>query len=306
MSAKRFGQGTSSPRPSAVVASDYEPPTGMPLYHGGVPGLHAEAALRTAKELRLAYTYDQRGTVYDPAFVYLTTDLQMARLFASQYLSGSTSLAGDVYEVEPIGSCSLDPDFSSSDFVGVFLRCKRARVLNVVERSVSMTSSEMARAEGPYLRWEGDKPVYDSAGFIIPSQQMLSHGVARSYTELLRPWLRLKEIDGAGQLLRAKAAEPADQPRLLLEDVPLLDSEHAIGRSTKSFLRRRTMFTCATCQETFKNQVVAAHHQLGDSVLQLVRQFNPRVDSSVPSLARAAAVRNPGRWTWTDFSGDPE
>ena len=303
MSAKRRGQRKSSRgATTADAASAYTLPAGIALYHGGVPGLEAEAQLRPAKELKLAYTYTQGGTVYDPALVYLTTDLQMARLYASQYLDGSKSFAGDVYAVEPVGSCDLDPDYSrEGNSRGVFLRCKRARVLGVVERAVEMESSEQARAEAPYLRWEVDRPVYDESGLIFPSQQMLANGVTRSYTEMLRPWLRLHEIGGAGQLLRARHAEAADQSRLLLEDVPLLDNRHAIKHTAKGFLRRRAMFICATCQMTFKDQLEAAHHQLDKPVLQLVRQFNPRVNSDVSSLSRAAAVRKPERWTWTDL-----
>jgi hypothetical protein len=160
--------------------------------------------------------------------LYVTTDEEAARGYASRYLTGSGQpVPGDLYEVAPVGRVALDPDHRL--FPEAFARCPKARITRVVARAVVLSDVEQAQRLRPYTVWGAvDRPVWDDDGLILPSEQMLDNGVTRQWTTLLRPWLGQGDVDPFGGLLIA--ARSPDFWATVLEVVPSLDRGHRVVR----------------------------------------------------------------------------
>ena len=173
--------------------------TGM--FHGGAAGLAVGDVLLPAAELRSVYAYLDPMATYDPELVYFTTDVDVARSYAGRYVNPAGAVQpGDLYRVRPLGPVRIDPDYSRhGEFRGVFLACETAEIVEVVDRGLLYTAEEQIRLERPYLVWgRPDRPIYDDDGWIIPSEQMLSNGVTREWTTMLKPWLRTTDVDAKG------------------------------------------------------------------------------------------------------------
>ncbi|TQM01704.1 hypothetical protein [Pseudonocardia kunmingensis] len=285
------GARTRRQRPSTAAAI----PTSSGLFfHGGVPGKDVGDLLLPATGLGLQYHYLVAGAVYDPGWVYVTTDAGAAHAYASRYLMGNGQpLRGDVYQVHPVGGVQLDPDYRL--FPEAFARCPQARVTQVVARSVVLTNAEQAQRERRYQVWgHRDRPVWDEDGLIIPSDQMLANGVTREWTTLLRPWLGLGDVDARGRLLIA--GRSADRWATILEVVPSLDRDHQIR------CRRwpgRPAYRCVLCSDSTDDPQLAALHQLGDTAVRLIaRVHNLPLRRLVQELAAAGRDRDRSRWAW--------
>lgn len=90
----------------------------------------AQTGARTTAEVGPAEVRERMLRVHRRDRVYLTTDPEAARVFASLAEPGG----GHVYEVRPIGDIEPDPDYIGDGGEGVC--CSSARVVRVVERRV--------------------------------------------------------------------------------------------------------------------------------------------------------------------------
>jgi len=103
----------------------------MKYFHGGVRNLKIGGEVLppsiTAKQTLGPFIPDDYKAIkhyrYDKVFV--TTDLNAARVYASSYP------LGDVYEVAPKGEVTPDPDAPEIGFM-----CDSAEVISVVQRKV--------------------------------------------------------------------------------------------------------------------------------------------------------------------------
>ena len=115
-----------------------------PYFHGGVPGLRPGALILPPTVTGAGSTADylDAGTevaeaarrVYRPDRVYLTTDVEVARMWAGLHPSGTDRRGGDVYRVEPVGKVEPDPDYRGGD--GASVCCPSARVSGIVATGV--------------------------------------------------------------------------------------------------------------------------------------------------------------------------
>ena len=283
-------QRSSAVVPPATVGSEA-------FFHGGVPGKEVGDLLLSAAQLRLRYQYLVVGAKYDPGWVYVTTDMGVAEAYASRYLTADNQhVPGDLYEVEPVGSVQLDPDYPL--FGGVFTRCRQARIVRVVALGIVLTEAEQGRCERRYKVWgHPDRPIWDDDGLIIPSEQMLTNGVTREWTTLLRPWLGLGDVDAHGRLLIARRS--ADFWATVLEVVPSLDRKHRVARRQR--WPRPARYQCVFCAESTNDPQQAAQHQLGAATVALIAQIH-RLPLPVvmQELVEAASDRDGSRWTWRD------
>lgn len=97
-------------------------------FHGGVPGLKPGQRLMPRAVTQTPYAlgrYDRTG-VAKPHRVYVTTTAESAVIYAVGYPGG-----GWLYEVEPIGRLTPDPDCLEP---GLSWECARAVVVAVVGR----------------------------------------------------------------------------------------------------------------------------------------------------------------------------
>jgi hypothetical protein len=77
--------------------------------------------------LGVEYQYRTADAIYDPNWVYFTTDEGVATAYASRCLDRiGRRVPGDVYEVKPIDHPQPDPDYS--EWPEVYLRSHRARI----------------------------------------------------------------------------------------------------------------------------------------------------------------------------------
>lgn len=263
-----------------------------PYFHGGVPGKGPGDTLWSAQRLGFRFQYHAAGAPYDPSWVYIATDADVATGYASRYVDPYSSEEGhgDVYEVEPVDVPQSDPDYHV--FPEVFLRCRSARITRVVATGVSLTRTEQNYLERHYDVW-GDRnyPVFDEDGHILPSEEMRANGVTREWTLMLRPWLGTQEVDANGRL--AIAANSATPWMTTLNSVPALDRDCQIRQHPAG-----THFQCTVCQREPATQHAAALHQLGEHPVQLLTRIHGWEQPPVPPLAEAARLRNPARWSW--------
>lgn len=282
-------------------------PGGGPYFHGGAPGLSVGEVLVPATRLGLSYEYLALGHTYDPDWVYVTTDEGVAAAYASRYVtSDDRTVPGDLYEVQPLDEPRVDPDYNL--FPEVFFQCRRARIVRRVGAAVSLNRQEQAERERRYVVWGRlDAPVWDDEGLIIPSQQMLTNGVTREWTTMLRPWLNPADIDGRGRLSVASRAgrkpRRADEPWItFLETIPALDRDCRIQRVPHVLAPGRFRYCCLECGDQLDDEYSAAVHQLGPQVVaELARIYgwdDQTVEQYVWFLAKAGLGRDPARWEW--------
>ena len=280
------------------------------LFHGGVRGLRPGGRIRSAEVLALPPIGYSSGTKYLPGLVYLTAHEDTARAYAARYFDArlQQSLPGDLYEVRPVGGLWVDPDYRTDGSAdNVFLACREAEVVRVVERRVRRTADEQVRLEQPYLVWAGsDEPVLNEAGRMLPSAEMRQLGVSEEWLGLLRPWLRGTDVDARGHLslfaeANSKMPREARMERLL-EVLPALDrpghevtwARLVVGNDVQAELR------CSRCSRQFGQvQGLAAWHQLGERAMELLMQVHDWDHQAVlvtRDVAMAARRRRPDRW----------
>lgn len=112
------------------------------LYHGGVPGLHPGDVLVPGRDEYLddcpVCQARKRGDMELPSFVFATPVKRYARVYAAGYGHGG----GDVYEVTPIGECTLSDEDAVESWQAPAFRIKR-----IVEARVSLTGKEAGDSE---------------------------------------------------------------------------------------------------------------------------------------------------------------
>ena len=230
---------------------------------------------------------------YSPDWVYVTADEGVAGAYASRYMNVAGE-PGDVYEVRPRGT-EIDPDYQH--FPSEFRRCRTAVVARVVATGVALTPEECGPLERRYKVWgDPESPMWDENGIINPSSQMRQNGVTREWTEMLRPWLSITDIDGAGRLSCASGARLAETGQgaadVLVDVVTALDRDCQITRTG------RHRYRCTVCGANPRDAEAAARHQLGDRAVELLTRVHRLDAEPLGPLATAAARRSPDRWDW--------
>lgn len=290
-------------KPTVAERSDV-PPAAL-LFHGGAPGLVPGDILRPAAALGFDFSYHTKGSIYDPNYVYLTRQLEVATAYAARCVMPMVDqVPGTVYQVQPLGLIEPDPDYGPVS--EVYLRAPRARVLSVIRTDVVLTVRQQVELEAPWMVWGRlDRPMYDAEGYMIPSDEMRDNGVTPDHTRIYGPYLPWQRIDATGKY------NPTDHAKLrgvegyateLLEEVPDLDSAAHLVTLDGDFATegRDVGYSCICGLRRDSGGVPPHHHQLGERLLQLLgaahddngRRILPEV------LARAAALRSPARWSW--------
>ncbi|WP_017972459.1 hypothetical protein [Actinopolyspora halophila] len=279
-------------RTTTAVAS--AAPAG-PFFHGGVPGKGPGDVLWPAQRLGFQFQFHTVGATYDPSWVYITTDADVATAYASRYVDFLSNREGygDVYEVEPVETPQLDPDYHV--FPEVFLRCRTARITRVVTTGVWLSRTEQNYLERHYSAW-GDPayPVFDENGHILPSEEMRANGVTREWTTLLLPWLGEHEVDTEGRLIIV--ANSPTPWATMLASIPVLDRDCQIEQHP----RQRSGLRCAVCGHQPAHRDAAALHQLGEHPMRMLTRIYGWQIPPVPPLVEAARARSPHRWAWLD------
>lgn len=130
----------------------------MVLFHGGVPGLRVgqwilPPAVTGVKGADKYAKYDPG--VYDPALVYMVTDLEQARMFAAMCPTGSgPGRGGDVYRVQPTIPLALDPD---CHIEGSSWCASRALVLGIVSTGVRIAPYRRAVIDADLRRRHNER-----------------------------------------------------------------------------------------------------------------------------------------------------
>lgn len=282
-----------------MKASD-DPKRGQSLFHGGVPGLEVGDRIVSATELgiRNLYRYPT-GSIYRPDLVYLTTDLNSARRYATNYLQpDGRRPPGDVYEVACRGDVLLDPDYPQIGRTrGVFLMTRSpVEVTRVVERGVTLTEDEKWRFDARHAHWAlDDGPVYDDDGHLQMSTPMAARGVPSEWLAIIRPWYDGRKLRQDGWFV---ADTPEQFAAAFFDAIPQLDTAHPVEqrRLIRPFPSK---LVCAECGDAFgSNQENAAIHQLGETEVRAMSALMGSGRIYPTFLVEAARQRHPGRWTW--------
>ncbi|WP_460965025.1 hypothetical protein [Pedococcus soli] len=153
--------------------------------------------------------YKAGDAPHDPKRVYVTTDRDLGRMFASLALTGDGS-GGDLYNVEPTGPLEPDPDYPDLD---VSFSSESAVIVSVVERSVRMSDAQQVQAEAPFLHWDDGSPMYDHGGYLTVSPQGAQYGLTAEFLRSLGRWRRYEDaLDDIGKWWWANHDEPPPQP----------------------------------------------------------------------------------------------
>ncbi len=184
---------------------------GLHYYHGGKPGLDLGDAIVARGHLSdwnntlVGYQGGKASVanrVEEGSFMYATTDLGVARKYASDYKDpGGPGGGGDVYRVALEGVPKSDPDYERIVGVDVFARARRAIILEVIERDVQMTEEDRNRAIGRYRAWIDGTPIYDADGFMNPSPKMRESGVSAAGLRRLGQWAPIEAVDAKGRII---------------------------------------------------------------------------------------------------------
>ncbi|MEU7631666.1 hypothetical protein AB0C34_17010 [Nocardia sp. NPDC049220] len=265
----------------------------MPIYyHGGVPGKRRRQTILPATKVKMNAVYNPdhvEKAIYYPDRVYLTTHLGAAMGYAARYIDRRARRSpGDVYQVEPIGTPEVDPDFAAQD--GAFVMCREAVIIEVVERNVQLTLREQTRLAGPTILWPRGKPVYTDDGTLQLSDQMRAAGVRDDYVALLPKWIDLTEINSLGEIVSPRNFTKTATARDLLD----IFSHLTWDNPTHQIRGAGHAFECV-CGQRYDTTNSAAIHQAGEHLVVLQRH---NIAARSRDLIDLLAERRPQRWAW--------
>ncbi|MFJ3957062.1 hypothetical protein [Arthrobacter sp. NPDC090010] len=138
------------------------------LFHGGRAGLRAGDILIPGLEqpdMGLQWLPAAFLEEYSPEWVYVTTDIDLARDYAGVRAQIERLWSGALYKVAIIGPQTEDPDYPT----GISYRCYRAKILNVLDEDVPPSISVTGAALN-YQTWDDGSPLYDHEGYPLPNQ----------------------------------------------------------------------------------------------------------------------------------------
>lgn len=250
--------------------------------------------LVSAASLGITYSYNMPDAPYDPRWVYFTTDEGVAQAYASRYVDGfGQRPPGDVYEVRPLDETRPDPD--NRGFPATFRRSRRAEITRIVAVGVQLTDAEQNQREQAYSLWPDNTRIWDEHGLINPSEQMISNGITREWTTMLRPWLGLNDIDPHGRLRCVQNASSSGRWGEVLDVVAELDAHCHIEAAPAG---AGHTYRCRVCGTEPTDPVAAVRHQLGDRVLKLLTAIHHAQAEPLRELVTAARDIDPDRWRW--------
>lgn len=181
-------------RSKQAVATDRK---SRPVYwHGGAAGIAVGEALLPGTaipgyvETYLSGMNEQDFADYAPDFVYITVDRDLAYDFAvktAQFGKGAS-----LYRVAPKGVPSHDADFPE----GVAFKCRMANVLEVAVEEFDEKTQQTRVAQG-YMTWDDGVPIYDAAGYALPSKTAAYLGVKSEDLRSLGRWSEFENIHAA-------------------------------------------------------------------------------------------------------------
>ena len=185
-----------------------------PLYwHGGRPGLRVGDVLTPGKaSLHALRTYAERQAEYPPG-VFVTSDRQFARGWASTYgVRHGGGQRGSLYQVQPDGELLRDPDYLIGPAVS--WHCSTAVITRVAQVAVRLTEAEEIRAVAPYTFWTDGSPQYSPDGILNLRPAHARMGITQEMLEELGPWRSIYSDSINYELrflvARARGAVPAD------------------------------------------------------------------------------------------------
>ncbi|MGP4978439.1 hypothetical protein [Brachybacterium tyrofermentans] len=230
--------------------------------------------------------------------MYLTTDVDSARRYATNYLGpDGTRPPGDVYEVTSLGKLLRDPDYPQIGHTeGAFLMTSSAVVKRVVARGVELSDDEKWRFDARHAHWAlDDGPVYDEDGHLQMSKPMAARGVSPEWLAIIRPWYDGRKLRQDGWFV-ARTAEELEEA--FFDAIPQLDTTHPVEQRRR-FQLFPSKLVCAECGEGFgADQQNAAIHQLGEAEVQAVSTLLGEGSVYPSFLVAAARRRHPERWSW--------
>lgn len=167
------------------------------FFHGGIDGLRPGQIIipRNKHPLWARINVSWQGV---PAHelgdsgdtVSLTTDLEVAKGYAGEYLSPhGTRERGRVYEVRPLASMEIDPDWKWA--FPTIARCKDGAEIVAVLDPVSIESDPrvLVKALARYYAYtETGAPVYDDEGYVIFTPELAQLGHTRQSLRNLGKW----------------------------------------------------------------------------------------------------------------------
>jgi len=178
-------------------------------YHGGAPGLAVGDRIVPRKDhpewrehpvVRADGSFPEFGEYHA---VSLTTDLDVARVYASQYvLPNDRRVPGQVYEVQPVGKVSVDQDFIHSfpDMARCLEGAEIVAVHEVVDVEMNPRVGVKALAKHLVDPWTG-QPLYDENGFARVTEATQADGHTREDLMRLGPWVPYEYVSGYPQFL---------------------------------------------------------------------------------------------------------
>lgn len=181
----------------------------MKYYHGGAPGLAVGDRIVPRKDHP---AWRERPVGNDdgsfPEFggyhaVSLTVDLEIARAYASQYvLPNDRRVPGQIYEVQPVGTISKDPDFIHSfpDMARCLDGAEIVAVREVVDVETNPRAGVKALAKHLVNPWTG-QPLYDEQGFVQVTEATEAAGHTPEDLMRLGPWVPYEHVSGYPQFL---------------------------------------------------------------------------------------------------------
>ncbi len=166
-------------------------------WHGGTAGMKVGASITPPIQrgpLPTAYRLD----IYpaSPHHVYVTQDRNFARYFAAL-----TVPPGTLYRVVPVGDLVADDDYPAT---AKSFTCTKAVIVAIEERHV--TASDRLHLYGNrFNTWTGGGPMYDAAGYMLPSPEMEQIGITPA---VLRGFGFLPTPESVTNYLAAKLRMP--------------------------------------------------------------------------------------------------
>jgi hypothetical protein len=165
-------------------------------YHGGAPELSVGDRIVPRKdhpewrEYPVGYANETMPEFGEYKAVALTTDVEIARAYASQYVRPDAHrVPGQVYEVRPLGTVAVDPNFVHSfpEMVACQEGAEIVAVHDVVDIETNPRASVKALAKHLVNIWTG-QPLYDEHGFIRLTEGLEAEGFTREDLRRLGPW----------------------------------------------------------------------------------------------------------------------